>query len=73
MNSPKNGDEAAQRDSVFEVDTNVTTFWGRMKILLNNSCFLYLILAGALRFFGGYSLGFLSGGFFEARYPDYTN
>lgn len=51
----------------------MTDFWGRVKILLNNSCFLYLIMAGALRFFGGYSLGFLSGGFFEARYPDYTN
>ena len=33
---------------------------------------MYLVLAGALRFFGGYSLGFLSGGFFEDRYPDYT-
>lgn len=33
---------------------------------------MYLVLAGGLRFFGGYSLGFLSGGFFEDRYPDYT-
>ena len=30
-----------------------------------------LVLAGALRFFGGYSLGFLSAKFFEDRYPDY--
>lgn len=60
------------RDSVFEVDTTVTSFWGRIKILCSNSCFLYLVAAGFCRFFGGYSLGFLSGPFFEKRYPDYT-
>ena len=26
-----------------------------------------------MRFFGGYSLGFLSASFFETRYPEYTN
>ena len=60
--------------SVFENDpVAVLTFWGRMKVLLSNTCFLYLVAAGALRFLGGYSLGFLSGSFFEDRYPDYTN
>ena len=44
-----------------------------MKVLWGNTCFLYLVAAGAMRFAGGYSLGFLSGGFFEDRYPDYTN
>ena len=43
-----------------------------MKILWSNSCFMYLIAAGALRFFGGYSLGFLSGPFFEKRFPEHT-
>ncbi len=61
------------RDSVFETDEKVTSFCGRMKILMSNSCFVYLTIAGALRFFGGYSLGFLSGSFFEDRYPDYTD
>ena len=32
-----------------------------------------MIAAGALRFFGGYSLGFISGSFFEDRYPDKTS
>ena len=65
-------EEENLRGSVFEADTTVTSFWGRIKILMSNSCFLYLTAAGALRFFGGYSLGFLSGPFFEERYPDYT-
>ena len=67
------GGRGSRRDSVFEIDTTVTSFWGRIKILASNTCFLYLTAAGALRFFGGYSLGFLSGSFFEDRYPDYTN
>lgn len=66
-------DGEVKRDSVFEIDTSVTSFWGRIRILCNNSCFLYLVAAGFCRFFGGYSLGFLSGPFFEKRYPDYTN
>ena len=66
-------DDGEERNSVFEVDTNVTSFWGRMRILWNNKCFLYLVAAGFCRFFGGYSLGFLSGPFFEKRFPDYTN
>ena len=66
-------DVDSPRDSLFEVDSQVKTFWGRMKVLFSNKCYLYLVLAGALRFFGGYSLGFLSGPFFEKRYPDNTN
>lgn len=61
----------SRHSSVFEVE-DPKTFCQRLKILFSNSCFVYLVLAGALRFFGGYSLGFLSGGFFEDRYPDYT-
>lgn len=51
----------------------MTNFWGRLKVLFTNDCFVYLVAAGALRFFGGYSLGFLSGGFFEDRYPDHVD
>ena len=31
------------------------------------------MIAGFFRFFGGYSLGFLTAEFFEHRFPDYTN
>jgi len=43
-----------------------------MGVLFKNKCFVYLVAAGFCRFFGGYSLGFLSGGFYEERYPEYT-
>ena len=33
---------------------------------------MYLMVASFFRFWGGYSLGFLWGPFFESRYPDYT-
>lgn len=33
---------------------------------------MYLLVASFFRFWGGYSLGFLWGPFFENRYPDYT-
>ena len=65
--------DGERRDSVFEVDVTVTSFWGRICILCKNECFLYLLAGGFCRFFGGYSLGFLSGPFFEDRFPDYTN
>ena len=66
-------DHDEKRDSVFEVDPTVTSFWGRICILAKNSCFLYLLAAGFCRFFGGYSLGFLSGPFFEKRFPDHKD
>lgn len=57
--------------TAYENDGEKKNFWGRTKVLMTNSCFLYLLAAGAMRFFGGYSLGFLSGNFFEKRYPGY--
>jgi len=48
------------------------SFKGKIKILASNWCFVSLMLAGFFRFFGGYSLGFLSAEFFEHRYPDNT-
>ena len=65
--------DGERRDSVFEVDLTVTSFWGRVCILCKNSCFLHLLAGGFFRFFGGYSLGFLSGPFFLDRFKDYEN
>jgi hypothetical protein len=45
------------------------TFLTKLKVVLANKCFVYLCCAGAFRFAGGYSLGFLSASFFENRYP----
>jgi len=39
-------------------------------MLFSNMCFLYLTIASFFRFFGGYSLGFLSATFFIHRYPE---
>jgi hypothetical protein len=49
------------------------TFMKKLNMLFTNKCFCYLCAAGALRFFGGYSLGFLSASFFENKYPDDNN
>lgn len=65
--------QVEDRGSVYDVDVKDLTFWKRMNILFTNTCFLYLMAAGFFRFFAGYSLGFLSAGFFEDRYPEYTN
>ena len=43
----------------------------KMKLLATNSCFVYLIIAGFFRFWAGYSIGFLSSGFFEHRWPEH--
>ena len=64
--------EYSRRSSVFEVD-EAKSFCERLKVLFTNKCFCYLVAAGAMRFLGGYSLGFLSGGFFEDRYPEHTS
>lgn len=40
-----------------------------MSIMANNRCFVYLTIASFFRFFGGYTLGFLSATFFIHRYP----
>ena len=45
----------------------------KLKTIFSNKCFCYLCAAGAFRFMGGYSLGFLSATFFETRYPDYIH
>lgn len=39
-------------------------------LLSKNPCFVYLTIASFFRFFGGYSLGFLSATFFLHKYPD---
>lgn len=68
-------EEHLRKESLFEVDKNVAglKFIDKVKILGSNWCFITLSMAGFFRFFGGYSLGFLSAEFFENRYPDYTS
>ena len=57
---------------MFEVDPNVTSFCGRLKVLFGNSCFRYLLAACFFRNWSGFAIGLLSGAFFEERYGDYT-
>lgn len=45
------------------------SFSVKIKTIFSNKCFCYLCAAGAFRFAGGYSLGFLTAVFFENRYP----
>ena len=73
LESQNYDDVDERRDSVFKIDETDMRFCSRIKVLLTNECFLYLIAAGFFRFFGGYSLGFLSGGFYEAKFPEYSN
>ena len=40
--------------------------------MAGNKCFVYLVIASFFRFFGGYTLGFLSATFFIHRYPQNT-
>ena len=37
---------------------------------MKNKAFLYYITASTLRFFGGFSIGFWSPPFFQAKYPN---
>jgi MFS family permease len=37
---------------------------------MKNKAFLYYIIASTLRFFGGFSIGFWSAPFFQAKYPN---
>ena len=63
--------EAKQaRSQLFEVDPSVKTFGARMCFLVKNSCYRYLLFAVFFRGFSGACIGFLSGQFFEQRYPD---
>ena len=40
----EDGMDDERRDSVFEVDLTVTSFWGRICILCKNSCILFLLM-----------------------------
>ena len=63
--------EAKQaRSELFEVDPSIKTFTARMCFLVKNSCFRYLLLAVFFRGISSACIGFLSGAFFEQRYPD---
>lgn len=45
----------------------------KVVMLFSNKCFVFLTIASFFRFFGGYSLGFLSATFFLHKYPDNEN
>jgi len=46
------------------------TLVDKVKFMFRDPCFCWLTAASFFRFFGGYSLGFLSPTFFEKMYPD---
>ena len=64
-----------RKESLFNIDSDASqlSFGQKCNILVTNWCFVTLMLAGFFRFFGGYSLGFLTAEFFEHRFPEYTN
>ena len=64
-----------RKESLFNLDSDASqmSFCKKCHVLVTNWCFVTLMLAGFFRFFGGYSLGFLTAEFFENRFPDYTN
>ena len=70
MQPQEEGNEHVEgRVSTVFVDQPADSFCQKLKTVASNKCFCYLCAAGAFRFMGGYSLGFLSASFFENRYP----
>lgn len=63
-------DENMRRTSMIFSSNEEIDLWTKLKLLFMNKCFAYLTIASFFRFFGGYSLGFLSATFFLHRYPD---
>ena len=56
-------------DALFKTEAKIS-LWQKCLLLSKNKCFVYLTIASFFRFWGGYSLGFLSATFFIHRYPD---
>jgi len=50
---------------VLFISDQQVTLYQKCVFLMKNKCFMYLTIASFFRFFGGYSLGFLSATFFE--------
>jgi MFS family permease len=63
-------EDKARATEVLFMTTESISFVKKCQLLFSNKCFLYLTIASFFRFFGGYSLGFLSATFFEHEYPD---
>jgi nitrate/nitrite transporter NarK len=56
-----------------EIQTESLSFVEKLKTIFSDKGFNYLCAAGAFRFMGGYSIGFLSASFFVNRYPDHVS
>jgi len=54
---------------MFQYDVKIS-LKRKVIMLFSNKCFVYLTIASFFRFFGGYSLGFLSATFFLHKYPE---
>ena len=46
------------KDQIENAEEVKTTFWATFKILFSSATFVVLVFASALRYFGGYSIGF---------------
>jgi hypothetical protein len=56
-------------EALFKTEAKIS-LWQKCLLLAKNKCFVYLTIASFFRFWGGYSLGFLSATFFIHRYPE---
>lgn len=45
----------------------------KLKKILGNRAFLYLLVAEYFRFIAGYSLAFSASSYFDNQFPDYVN
>lgn len=61
-----------QESLIQKSDAKLISLKAKVLILYRNPCFFYLTIASFFRFFGGYTLGFLSATFFIHRYPENT-
>ena len=68
------GDELQQKrfkwKSQFIIELS---FCDKLKIILSNKAFFWLLCASFFRFAGGYSLGFWAKSYFSGVYPDHEN
>jgi hypothetical protein len=49
--------------------TSQPTFIEKIKVTMTDKCFIFLLLASAFRFMGGYAIGFWGETFFKNVYP----
>lgn len=78
ITEPKRGtwNSSAKKKKVGQLENDksrLERFWSDIKTVLSNWVFIFLCAAAALRFFGGYALGFWVAKFFKKVYPDYQD